>query len=322
MQYDDSHLDQGIEIMDEDTGIEAAGDKGNVAPGKAQSGSAANSLKHGLTATKTVPESLRLRVEEYRRELCEEVQPQTFRQRILVEEMARHSAAMKLCEELEASALRCGAKNATVVPSESGEAAAQDRDDVLTAAGASQALERVSKYRRQHERGYFSAMYNLRIELNSEQGLVPAVPSRHFDDEAGCEQYLLARRARDGWCCPRCGKKKGSWLPKSKRWECGCCGFQVGLRDGTVMERSPLPLRQWFAAIIAVCADLTIVASVLADVVGIQRLATVRKMRQSILEAIESPQRDRLLAGLQKFSKSRPPEPSVRRQRNAPKRKS
>lgn len=306
----------------EPAATEAAGGRGNVASGKVQSASAANSLKHGLTATKTVPESLQLRIEEYRQELCEEVQPQTFRQRILVEEMARHSAAMKLCEELEASALRCGAKNAMAIPSESGEAAAPDRDDVLTSAGASQALERVSKYRRQHERGYFSAMYNLRIELNSEHDLVPADPPRHFDDEEDCEQHLLARREHAGWCCPRCGKKKGNWLPKSKRWECGCCVFQVGLRDGTIMERSPLPLRQWFAATIAVCSDLTIAASVLADVVGIQRLATVRKMRQSILEAIESPQRDRLLAGLQKFATSRPPEPSARRLRKAPNRKS
>lgn len=308
--------------MDEDLGTETDGDKGNVAPGRVQGASAANSLKHGLTATQTVPESLRLRIEEYRQELCEEVQPRTFRQRILVEEMARHSAAMKLCEELEASALRCGAKNATAVPSDSGESAAPDHDDVLTAAGASQALERVSKYRRQHERGYFSAMYNLRIELNSEHDLVPAVPPRDFDDEEDCEQHLLARREHSGWCCPRCGKKKGSWLPKSKRWECGRCGFQVGLRDGTLMERSPLALRQWFAAIITVCADLTISASVLADVIGIQRLATVRKMRQSILEAIDSPQRDRLLAGLQKFATSRPSEPSARRQQKSPKRKS
>ncbi len=243
MQHDDSCLNQGIEIMDEDPGTEAAGGKGNGTPGKAQSASAANSLKHGLTAEKTVPESLRLRVEEYRQELHEEIKPQTFRQRILVEGMARHSAAMKLCEELEASALRCGAKNATAVSSGSGEAAAPDHDDVMTAAGASQALERVSKYRRQHERGYFSAMYNLRIELNSEHDPVPAVLPRHFDDEGDCEQHLLARRERDGWCCPRCGKKKGSWLPKSKRWECGCCGFQVGLRDGTIMEKSPLSLR-------------------------------------------------------------------------------
>lgn len=308
--------------MDDNFGNGMAGGSINSQCRDAQRGATANSLKHGLTAMRTVPESLQLRIEEYRQELCEEVQPQTFRQRILVEEMARHSAAMKLCEELEAAALRCGAKNATAVSSGSGEAAAPDHDDVMTAAGASQALERVSKYRRQHERGYFSAMYNLRIELNSEPDPVSAVSPRHFDDEGDCEQHLLARREHAGWCCPRCGKKKGSWLPKSKRWECGCCGFQVGLRDGTVMERSPLPLRQWFAAIIAVCADLTIAASVLADVVGIQRLATVRKMRQSILEAIESPQRDRLLAGLQRFSTSRPPEPSVRRQRNSPKRKS
>ena len=308
--------------MDADAVCETVFDDEEAVRVDAQPGSAANSLKHGLTAKKTVPECLQLQVEKYRQKLCEEIRPQTFRQRILVDEMARHAAAMKLCEELEAAVLRCGAKNAAAVPTESGQATAPDRDDMLTAAGASQALERMSKYRRQHERGYFSAMYSLRDESNSERDLAPAVSPRHFDDEESCEQHLLARREHAGWCCPRCGKKKGNWLAKSKRWECSGCGFQVGLRDGTIMERSPLSLRQWFAAIIAVCSDLTILASVLTDIVGIQRVATARKMRQSILEAIESPQHDRLLAGLQKFASVRFPESSARRERNSPKRKS
>ena len=80
------------------------------------------------------------------------------------------------------------------------------------------------------------------------------------------------------------------------------CGLQVGLRWGSVMEGSRLPLRIWFMAIGEVLADPAIRPERLQQAIELPRLGTVRTLLTRILTAIQSPDVDRLLAGLQRLA--------------------
>jgi hypothetical protein len=113
--------------------------------------------------------------------------------------------------------------------------------------------------------------------------------------------YLHKRARRRAGVCPRCGDRNGHWLA-CQRWECSACGLQVGLRWGSVMEGSRLPLRIWFMAIGEVLADPAIRPEQLQQAIELPRLGTVRKLLGIILEAIASPDVDRLLAGLQRLA--------------------
>jgi hypothetical protein len=75
------------------------------------------------------------------------------------------------------------------------------------------------------------------------------VVSLHFPSEIACEEFLKKRLDRASWRCPRCGSAEGNWLPSRRCWECALYRRQTGLRVGTVMEWSPIPLLKWFGAI-------------------------------------------------------------------------
>ena len=65
------------------------------------------------------------------------------------------------------------------------------------------------------------------------------------------------------------------------------------------MEGSRLPLRTWFKAIGEVLAEPAIRPQQLRQVIDVPRLGTVRRPLRQIIAAIESPDVDRLLVGLQ-----------------------
>src|SRR6185295_12798794 len=100
------------------------------------------------------------------------------------------------------------------------------------------------------------------------------------------------------WRCPKCNNKDGQWLSTRRRWECGGCKAQIGLRAETIMKCSPLPLAIWFAAIRIVSAEPSISPANLQRKIGLNRLATARNMLRKIQAALLSPDVDKLLAGL------------------------
>src|SRR3954452_6761671 len=78
-------------------------------------------------------------------------------------------------------------------------------------------------------------------------GSLPAFEAR-FPDDAACARWLFERRWPDGFRCPGCGHAKGWGLGRGTLLvECARCHRQPSTA-GTVLHRSPLPLKLWFLA--------------------------------------------------------------------------
>jgi hypothetical protein len=269
---------------------------GRALPGRL--GPAGNSLRLGLTARSVLPDTLRLRTEQFAEKLRGELRPAGCLEDLLVAELARRAAGMELAGRAESRILRyCGQERLQLDSLLDGDGPF-DEDASVTAAIANQPMERLVRYRRSHERGFYSALSHLRDLQATRHESTARAPFARFRDEQVCSDYLYERARRRAEVCPRCGHRHGHWLA-SRRWACSDCGLQVGLRCGSVMEGSRLPLSTWFLAIGEVLADPAIGPERLQQAIDLPRLGTVRKLLQEISAAIQSPYVDRLLAGLQ-----------------------
>jgi len=260
---------------------------------------AANAATHGLTATKYLPAILGPELlERHRQRFRSEWQPSTPTQVYLVEELARHAAALERATQIEEAVLRTSARGlSSISDAEVDEDAGLDR--VLAAAYGSETVDRVTRYRRAHEKGFLSALARLReLRAISDAVVVPPADSRLRFEETTCLRYLQRYRDDRELPCPSCGGADGKWLVGRERWQCRQCRRQLSARNGTVLARSPLPLRVWFAAIAAVLRDRNISTEALCDITGVHREKTVRSLAERIRQAIDSPETERLLAGL------------------------
>ncbi len=70
--------------------------------------------------------------------------------------------------------------------------------------------------------------------------------SDRYPDEASCERELRSIREKNGIVCSKCGNKHHWWVKDKKKWICSSCRHETGLRSGTVMHSSKLPLCYWF----------------------------------------------------------------------------
>lgn len=263
-------------------------------------------------SAEALPEALRLNTSEYLEALRAELRPATALEDIFVAEMARHAAAMDFSEAAESRVLRFGARHHELLLEGAAKGGERELEAMFAAAVTSNAAERTERFGQLHRRGFYRAYAQLQL-LRCETGRNAQTESGAvFDDERACETYLLGRMQADPRRCPSCTKRKFHYLKSRRRWECAACGVQIGLRAGTVMERSPLPLRVWFQAILACCAEPQIALRELAERIGIRRLATVRGMLGNIRRAIESPDAERLLAGLHRLDRAAQPATGAR----------
>ena len=69
-----------------------------------------------------------------------------------------------------------------------------------------------------------------------------------FRDDAACRRYLKECRWAQGFQCPQCGKKAQTWTTARGYLHCRDCGAEVSVTAGTVLERTRISLRTWFAA--------------------------------------------------------------------------
>lgn len=295
---------------------EQAGRRGGPKTNKGKLAASRNSLKHGLTSKKLIPELLRKdQVAEIQASLDQEFKPAGTTEQLLVAEMARHAAMMELGEKAEGAVLRHGARELSgMILSTSGEPGddADEREDaVLASAVSTEALDKFNRYRRGHEKAFYTALNKLReiqhdrmtrqLKEKTEQ---KGNSANLFETEAACEKHLAKRFSRSNWRCPRCHGAQGSWLRRQKRWECNGCHRQVGLRHGTVMERSQLALTAWFRAIQEVVHNPDITSLQLAEVLGIQRRGTVIRMINRITNAMQADGASTQLASLNTIAKA------------------
>lgn len=287
-------------------------------------GSSANAVKHGLSAVKHLPDEIEQRHEEIQSRLLKEQQPPSVLEELLWGNIARGFATLEFTQKCEIAALKVGGRNAPklaeATASETSDTSEISVDDYLTAASSSEFLEKVNRYRRQHESAIFRSFLRLdQIAAKREQREVPKITlsdfRRRFPDTVTCEKYLRSRVESSEWRCPRCSSRSPQhWLKTRHCWECPQCGAQFSLRHSTIMEGSRLPLDSWFLAIGLICIDQTTTAAQIAETLGLNRMATARRMLAAILSALRSPNRDERLMGLPAvvFDNVRMPEPSAR----------
>lgn len=165
-------------------------------------------------------------------------------------------------------------------------------------------LDRCEKNLRHHLRAFHRALGKLE-ELQLRRKAVETgklvVPPSPLSTESACEAYL-ADRFRAGKCaCPRCGAQQGHHISSRRCWQCSACGCQTGLRHGTIMADSQIPLATWFMAIWLLLWRPAITAVELAFALGIHRVLTVRKMAIKIRAALAAENAGVLLAGLDAY---------------------
>lgn len=249
----------------------------------------------------TVPFLLeRARVEEYRAQFLREYDPVGPTELAIVGDLARQCAAMERWGEGGASAGRQAARGlpALVGPAHGDDDAWQEA--VLVGALSSETTERCERQYLGHARAFYRALQKLQeLQARRKQGACEkAVAPSPFADEAACEAYLAAR-FREGRCpCSKCGGTQGYIMPARRAWECSRCKLQTGLRSGTVMARSAIPLWCWFEAIRLIYWQPTISVADLAAKVGARRLATMRSLASKVRQAMADNDASAKLAGL------------------------
>jgi len=189
---------------------------------------------------------------EYLQAYLEEHQPVGPTEHSIVRELAHHAASMDLLNEAIGAIQRQGARELPEFARLAGETGSAVHDAVLAGTMSQEPLDRCEKRLRLHSRGFHRALDKLeelqarRKNAATGDQVVPPIP---YVTEEACEAHLM-ERFQTGECrCPRCGAQEGHPIFSRRCWECAACGSQTGLRHGTIMANSPIPLIRWFTAI-------------------------------------------------------------------------
>jgi hypothetical protein len=267
-----------------------------------------------------LPEVLERRSRErWRAEFLAAYRPVGPTETVLVQELARHAAAGEFWDQGGDALGRRAARLVREWAEDSALEADADADVTLAGVATADSLDRCERHSRAHGRAFLRTLEKLeslqaaRREREPDVGEV--LPPLGFTDEEACERYLAARFTAGRIPCTNCESTAGFLIQSRKCWECRRCKRQVGYRAGTVMAHSPLPLRQWFAAVRLLLWRPRIEAVELAGLLGVERLTTVREMKHRILAALDRPHPGPELAGLDRhFAAMISPALSARRE--------
>lgn len=275
----------------------------SVMENQLQSSNSSCNLPVGNLTGRVLPAALRPdRIQAYREEFSREFNPVGFTERMIVNDLARRVASMELLGDVTEALHRQGAiAILDVTQPLAGGRGADCEDAVLTGAIASGRIDECQRHSLGNSRAFYRALEVLRVIQSNRRSDSAAELSQsdaRFATEADCISYLLRRFGSKNQACRRCGHTDGCWIASRRCWECIGCKAQMGLRVGTVMERSSLPLVTWFAAIRVLLLSPTISTSELSKMVGIKRGPTVRSVAKKIRAAMVSPDSSNLLASL------------------------
>lgn len=89
--------------------------------------------------------------------------------------------------------------------------------------------------------------------------------------ERQIRDFLLHMRYPPGTPCPRCGKTNIKFyaLTNRKSYTCASCGWHVSATAGTVLEKSPVPLRDWLWVGLRVATEKRVTSAALAREIGV-----------------------------------------------------
>jgi hypothetical protein len=154
--------------MDAQSGVDA---------GRGRARSRRNAVQHGLAATTLLAELFGHDLLERSKErLSNEWCPSTPTEEILVAELARHAAALVLVEQCEAAVLRNGARGVLSLSSSLDASDTSGIDALLAGAVTTEAIERLTRYRRSHEKAWHAALLRLRDVKGTQASASHPVP--------------------------------------------------------------------------------------------------------------------------------------------------
>ena len=84
------------------------------------------------------------------------------------------------------------------------------------------------------------------VKSLEDKGLLEAI--RYFSDPKTCVEAVASVRWPDGPFCPRCLRKRLSFLQTRLMWKCLDCKKQFSVKVGTIFEDSPVGLDKWLTA--------------------------------------------------------------------------
>ncbi len=70
-----------------------------------------------------------------------------------------------------------------------------------------------------------------------------------YPNESFCIEELKNKRLQNGLICKKCNHHEHSFRKVDLKFQCKKCGNRLGLRSGTVMENSNLPISYWMIGI-------------------------------------------------------------------------
>src|SRR5919199_2136947 len=116
-----------------------------------------------------------------------------------------------------------------------------------------------------------------------------------FAAEEDRRRYLMACRWPDGFRCPRCGAREAYEVAGRELLQCRSCRHQASVTAGTVLHRTHVPLRLWFAAAYLITTHTPGFSAVqLQRQLGLARYETAWAMLHKLRRAMVRPERDRL----------------------------
>jgi hypothetical protein len=223
-------------------------------------------------------------------------------EQILVEELARRAAQMREFDDALATLRGQAAAALANVWNASGNCFDSKLGVARAGAIAADRCEALLRQGLAVTRGFYralDAMRELRADHDDDTWHELLRPDHRFSTEQACYVYLARRHADGLQPCRRCGQSDGgSFIAARVCWECGRCKAQTGIRVGTCMQRSALPLTKWFAAIRALLLRPNTTPAEMATILKIGRLQTVRDMTTTIRRALAAENAGALLAGL------------------------
>ena len=241
-------------------------------------------------------------MDAFRHQLAREYNPVGIAETVVVNDLARRAAKLEVIEASVCALRQQAASSLAKVTGPLNVTESGSGDAMLAGAMSSGQIENLERHSLSNARAFYRGMVALSMlqaSRRAEESADLGSSDPRFMSERACMTYLV-RRWHDGdQPCHGCGHTAtGSWIESHRCWECRNCGKQAGIRTGTVMERSPLPLTAWFAAIRLMLIRPSIVTTELAAKICVNRVPTVRSMAGKIRRAIANENASQLLAGL------------------------
>lgn len=121
---------------------------------------------------------------------------------------------------------------------------------------------------------------------------------KNFGTEEDCASYIMHKRWKDGFSCPKCQHEKYYYINTRRLYECAACHYQASVTAGTMMHKSKLPLTIWFWAIYLVAHDKRVKSALsLSQILDLNYRTALRLMRK-IREAMRVRDNNYLLSGV------------------------